>query len=140
MRTRGLTVLLILVLGVASCGGSQIAATSKLPGLDAACGVGNPRVRPAQINFCGDGSFVITRMKWSTWNAVRAAGQGTAHLNDCTPACARGHFQAFAVSVGITHPRGCRHRTRAFTQLSVVRGSAGEGQTAVPDTYVFGCP
>jgi hypothetical protein len=140
MRTRGLTVLLVLVLGVAGCGGSQVAATPKLPGLDAACGVSNPRVRPAQINFCGDGGFFITRMKWSAWNAVRATGKGTAHLNDCNPYCARGHFHAFAVSVGIAHPKGCPHRTRAFTQLSVVRGLAGKGPLGTPSTYVFGCP
>jgi hypothetical protein len=57
-------------------------------------------------------------MKWSTWNAVRAAGQGTSHLNDCTPDCARGHFHAFAVSVGITHPKGVFGSQRGVTVAS----------------------
>jgi hypothetical protein len=133
MRALGLALLVGVALAMAGCGGSQIAAASKLPGLDAACGVGNARVRPAQINFCGD-------MKWPTWNAIRAAGHGTADINDCNPDCARGHVHGLTVNVRISHPKGCRNRTRTrvFTQLSVVRFN-GRKPPSGAYHYVFGC-
>jgi hypothetical protein len=155
VRTVGLAVFVSLIFVVAGCGGTNAAnasmrpggslasgslgTTSKLPGLDAACGVGKPRIRPSTINFCGDGGFVITRMKWPKWTAMSAAGRGTGHLNDCTPNCAEGHFHSFAVSVRISRPTGCRHGTRAFTRLSVVR-LAGRKPPNGTWHYGFGCP
>ena len=105
----------LVLLGAAS---GSLATASKLPGLDAS-GIGKPRVRPAQVNFGGDGSFYITRMKWSQWAADTAVGNGTGHVNDCKPYCAAGHFHRYAVSVQISRPKLCRDRAREFTRLTV---------------------
>lgn len=137
MRSLRLVALTSLVLLGAGCGSSHDVAF-RLPGLNAACGVGKPRVRPTQVNFCGDGSFVLTRMKWSTWTAGGAVGNGTANINGCTPDCAEGHFHAFAVSVRISRPVACRRRTQAFTRLSVLR-LAGRKPATGTYNYVFGC-
>jgi hypothetical protein len=137
MRGLRFVALASLILLGAGCGGGHHVAL-RLPGLNAACGVGKPRVRPRQVNFCGDGSFVLTRMKWPTWTAAGAVGNGTANINDCTPDCAEGHFHAFAVSVRIARPVACRHRTRAFTRLAVFR-LAGRKAASGTYNYAFGC-
>jgi hypothetical protein len=56
---------------------------------------------------CGDGNFYVTRIGWTRWDARRAAGTGTGHLNDCRPDCARGHFHAYRVAVSLSAPVVC---------------------------------
>jgi hypothetical protein len=90
------------------------AAVPSLPG----CVPGQkPTVRPAKITIaCADANFYLDRMRWSSWKASTAAGAGTAHVNDCTPYCAAGHFHTYAATIALSQPTRCHGRT-VFSRL-----------------------
>ena len=77
--------------------------------------------KPRRLNPSVDGSLFITQMHWRTWDARRAVGTGVAHVNDCDPDCADGHYSTHRVTVRLAHPRK-RCGSRFFTTISV-RGS-----------------
>jgi hypothetical protein len=80
----------------------------------------NPRYRPVRIVIaCGDGTFYLDHIRWAAWNDSRANGIGTAHLNDCRPNCAAGHFHSYrGVVVRLAFPRFCHaHSDYEFTGL-----------------------
>ncbi|HEY2603517.1 MAG TPA: hypothetical protein VGI67_18315 [Thermoleophilaceae bacterium] len=57
---------------------------------------------------CGDGSLYMTGMHWSSWGRKTAVGTGTAHLNDCIPFCAMGHFRKYAAKIKLSSAHFCR--------------------------------
>lgn len=70
-----------------------------------------PQVRPRTIvAACADHNFVLTRLVWSRWDATGASGRGIARANDCTPACAGGHFHSYDVVVTVSGERTCNGR------------------------------
>jgi len=80
---------------------------------------GKTHVRPRAIVIaCGDGNFFLTGLSWTRWTAHGAAANGTGHLNDCTPDCARGHFHRYRVAVRLFRPITCASKQRRFTRLS----------------------
>jgi hypothetical protein len=92
-----------------------VAAAPSLPG----CVPGQkPAVRPAKITIaCADANFYVDRLRWSNWQAKTATGAGTAHVNDCTPYCAAGHFHAYKMMIALSHPTSCHGRT-VFSKLT----------------------
>jgi hypothetical protein len=65
--------------------------------------------KPSKILIaCGDGSLYMTGMHWSSWGRKVASGHGTAHLNDCIPFCAAGHFHKYAARIRLTSAHYCR--------------------------------
>ena len=61
-------------------------------------------------------------MRWTVWDDRHAAGVGIAHVNDCRPDCADGHYARYRVTVRLAHPRKfCG--SRFFTTLP--RAGAG---------------
>ncbi len=80
----------------------------------------NAKVRPKSIVIaCGDGNFFLTGLTWSGWTAQSATGAGLAHLNDCTPFCAAGHFHTYRITVRLSRPVTCRAGQRPrFTRLA----------------------
>ncbi len=78
-----------------------------------------PSVRPRQIIVaCGDANFYFSNLAWSAWNAKHAVAGGIAHLNDCKPYCAAGHFHTYKVVITLTLPKTCTNGTREFTRMS----------------------
>ncbi len=88
---------------------------------------------------CGDGAFYITGLRWSHWSHQDAAGTGTAHLNDCVPYCAAGHFHTYPIAVKLASPQTCgKKRVLQFTRLKWTSvGPKGSPRSA---TYSGGCP
>jgi hypothetical protein len=77
--------------------------------------------RPHRLNASVDGSLYITGMQWAVWSDSAAVGHGTAHVNDCRPDCADGHYTAHPVTVRLGKPQDLCG-SRFFTALRV-RGS-----------------
>ena len=74
--------------------------------------------KPRRLNPSVDGSLYVARMRWTTWNDRRAVGTGVAHVNDCNPDCADGHYTTHRVTVHLARPRE-RCGSRFFTTISV---------------------
>jgi len=59
-----------------------------------------PQVRPpAYVIGCAGANDQLTDLHWTTWGPANAVGTGQESLNDCTPSCADGHPQSYAVTV-----------------------------------------
>ena len=91
---------------------------SSRPTYVAQYGVSSHASAPRQLNPSVDGSLSVTGMHWRVWNAHRAVGTGTAHVNDCKPDCADGHFSSHPVTVRLGHPR-IMCGSRFFTTLRI---------------------
>lgn len=84
-------------------------------------GVSTHAYRPSRLNPSVDGSLYVEGMRWTVWDDRRAAGAGIAHVNDCRPDCADGHYTTYRVAVRLTQPRELCG-SRFFTTIRV-RGS-----------------
>jgi len=109
-----LAAVVVLVLVGAGSAGS---ATS-LPSFYGCQGT-HASIRPHSILVaCGDGGYYLAQLKWSSWTAMAAAATGVAHVNDCTPDCAAGHFHAYPdVSVHLARPESCSDKKLLFTRI-----------------------
>jgi hypothetical protein len=85
-------------------------SAASLPSVQTQCTAKSAQVKPKRILIaCGDGNFYITGLKWSTWSSTGARGKGTAHLNDCKPFCAAGHFHSYrGITVRLSRPKTCK--------------------------------
>jgi hypothetical protein len=128
-RLVGTTAALLLVAGaaVACHGSSPTHARAVAPTSGAApgqrtyfpqYGVDVRAYRPRRLNASVDGSLYVTGMRWTTWTARTAVGTGTAHVNDCRPSCAAGHYTTYRVTVRLSRPRELCD-SRFFTTLRV---------------------
>ena len=77
-------------------------------------------VRPRSIVIaCADANFYVTGLRWTRWDARRAAGTGTGHENDCTPYCAAGHFHTYRVALRLDVVARCGARKEPqFTRVT----------------------
>jgi hypothetical protein len=65
-------------------------------------------VKPHRIVItCADGNFYVAGLHWSSWKRKSASATGTAHINDCVPFCAHGHFHTYPVSVRLSSAHFC---------------------------------
>jgi hypothetical protein len=94
-------------------------AAASLPTVQTHCSDSSARVKPSKIVIaCGDGGFYATGLHWSSWTTTGARGRGTAHQNDCTPACFDGHFHTYrGLTIRLSRPHTC-HGRREFGRLS----------------------
>ena len=95
-------------------------ATSQ-PAYFAQYGVSTHAYKPRRLNPSVDGSLYVRGMRWTVWDDRHAAGDGIAHVNDCHPDCADGHYARYRVTVRLAQPRRLCG-SRFFTTLRV-RGS-----------------
>ena len=84
-------------------------------------GVSTHAYKPRRLNPSVDGSLYVRGMRWTVWDDRQAAGDGIAHVNDCSPDCADGHYTRYRVTVRLAQPRELCG-SRFFTTLRV-RGS-----------------
>ena len=68
-------------------------------------GVSTHAYKPRRLNPSVDGSLYLRGMQWTVWDDRRAAGDGIAHVNDCNPDCADGHYTTYRVTVRLARPR-----------------------------------
>ena len=79
--------------------------TPSQPTYFAQYGVSTHAYKPRRLNPSVDGSLYVQRMQWSVWDDRHAAGEGIAHVNDCSPDCADGHYARYRVTVRLAQPR-----------------------------------
>ena len=117
-RAMALRVALVLS-AVALVAALPAGAAKPLPGGVSNCLTKSVKVRPAGIVVaCADDGFYLTGLKWAAWTQTAAHGTGTAHVNDCNPYCAAGHFHTYPVAVRLFKPATCKGAARArFTRL-----------------------
>ena len=84
-------------------------------------GVSTHAYKPRRLNPSVDGSLYVRGMQWTVWDDRQAAGDGIAHVNDCKPDCADGHYATYRVTVRLAQPRELCG-SRFFTTIHV-RGS-----------------
>src|SRR5581483_10219679 len=81
--------------------------------------LGHAQVRPKQVVFaCGDGNFYVDRLDWFGWGAARAVALGTAHLNDCKPYCAAGHFHSYPAVLIASGSQRCPSGAPAYLTVA----------------------
>ena len=81
-----------------------------------------PRVEPKRIVItCGDANFYVQMKHWASFNGKEATGKGKAFINDCTPDCASGHFDTFAVKVHLTKPKRTKCNGRKVPLFSKIK-------------------
>jgi hypothetical protein len=109
----------ILIAVLAAAALAATASAASLPAVQTQCTDKSARVKPSKIVIaCADGGFYATGLRWSTWTASAARGHGTAHQNDCNPACFDGHFHTYrGLSIRLSRPHTC-HGRREFGRLS----------------------
>ena len=79
-------------------------------------------VAPSSISNCGDGAVGLGGLHWTGWNSHLASGYGTYFVNDCTPNCAAGHFQAYPALVDLWGSAAVKGHPseRKYTQMTLV--------------------
>jgi hypothetical protein len=84
------------------------------------------QVRPATIDYTGDGSAVVGglngsgprhlgRLKWTTYNERQGSATGLLWINNCMPDCADGRFSSVRVSVKVFSPHSGHFRRLTLT-------------------------
>lgn len=68
-------------------------------------GVSTHAYKPRRLNPSVDGSLYVRGVRWTVWDDRRAVGDGVAHVNDCKPDCADGHYTEYRVAVRLAQPR-----------------------------------
>lgn len=106
-----------------ACGAVALAGSMAVPAVAHAVPVktiidcnGRRLVRPTEIVFtCADYGDQIQSLRWATWGAQTAAGDGYEHVNQCVPDCADGKWAVFPVHVELTTPVGDAFSIAAVT-------------------------
>ena len=75
--------------------------------------------KPGRITIaCADGNLFMTGIHWTSWGRKSAVGAGTAHINDCIPSCAMGHFRKGRARIRLSSAHFCRRaRVTQFRRL-----------------------
>jgi hypothetical protein len=91
----------------------------------------DPVFRPRVLAVAGEGSFVVQKMRWRSWEARTAHGRGIGAQDDCVPSCAEGTFHRAPAKVRLWRPR-VRCGNRIWTRMTLTwlhgppRGGPGE--------------
>jgi hypothetical protein len=59
---------------------------------------------PSEIGFSADGGNVVTGLRWQSWTASGAAGQGTSGIESCVPNCAQGSVRYVPTTITLSSP------------------------------------
>jgi hypothetical protein len=95
----------------------------------------------AIVTACGDGTDILAKLKWTSWNRSGATGRGIDEVNPCKPDCASGHVKSFAATIKLSKPITCRkQKHKVFDLLTVTY--TGKRPRGAPRTakLSLGCP
>lgn len=70
------------------------------------------------IKFCTDTSVGIDQIKWTTWSAEGATGEGKYQINDCQPTCVAGKLHYSEVEIVLSKSKSIGSKT-ALTFISI---------------------
>jgi hypothetical protein len=77
------------------------------------------KVRPTTLQISGDASFIIDRIRWSSWGGPTAAASGLSVVERCTPTCAGGGVVTTQSTITLSRLRTVRGR-RVYECIAVV--------------------
>jgi hypothetical protein len=103
-------------------------------------------IEPTTIQLtCGDGSAVLSGLKWAAWGENSATGTGVLNQVVCDPSCSDGHDADHAVRVSLTEPTRAANGVRYFTKVRVEDGSTAPQDFQAcwaepPAPYLPTCP
>jgi hypothetical protein len=132
----------VSVVGLVALAATAIAAASSSQvWVNATCT--KEKYKPKEIVLaCGDGASLLRQLSWSSWTTTGASGKGQNAVNDCKPACFKGHFHNFPVKVTLSKPVKCKgHRHKVFNWVKV-RYTAKRPPGIKKSTFTqkLGCP
>ncbi len=61
-------------------------------------------MQPAQIDFSGDATNVVTKITWTSWTATGASGSGTSDIDSCNPNCAQAPPSLVPTTITLADP------------------------------------
>lgn len=119
---RGLAVLTLAAVALGSLAAPGLAAApdrvfvQRVPGAEQTL-----YYRPHVFYLSADGALVITGVRWRHYGGRTATAVGTAHTNDCLPACIGGTFSTHRTKIRLSGRKVCRSRgnREIYTRLSL---------------------
>lgn len=70
-----------------------------------------PRVRPTGVLMFDDGSWVLKKLRWSSWGGPVARATGISSASNCKPNCAKGKRTNHRIKFVVSHRRHLFGRT-----------------------------
>jgi hypothetical protein len=83
--------------------------------------------RPSEIDFSADGGNIVTGIRWLSWTAHGATGQGRSGIESCVPNCAQGSVRYVPTTITLSDPVNGRFTVLGETrdgQVTTVRWPA----------------
>jgi hypothetical protein len=88
--------------------------------------------KPKTITLaCADANSTITKIKYSSYGAKRAAGTGTAVINTCDPSCVAGKNVKYPVKVALSRVTQCGDSFQFRTVKVTFTGTVPKGYKKV---------
>jgi hypothetical protein len=89
-------------------------------------------VKPTEIDYSGDATNIVSKIKWTSWTATGATGQGTTDINSCVPNCAQAPPSIVPATVTLSAPVDGK-----FTKMTETRNGFTSTYT-YPDNWPQG--
>jgi serine/threonine protein kinase len=89
-------------------------------------------MKPTEIAYSGDSTNIVSKIKWSSWTATGATGQGTTDINSCIPNCAQAPPSIVPATVTLSDPVDGK-----FTKMTETRNGFTSTYT-YPDNWPEG--
>ena len=85
-------------------------------------------VRPSRYTLgCGNGTYILSHVKWKTWGGARADATAIYTLNTCSPTCAAGTHYSYNAEV---IAEGARKVTSGYVYKKLLLIYTNHGQPA----------
>jgi hypothetical protein len=117
-KNAGLVVAIVFAILALSASGTALATSPGRTYFPQGQSPSDPVYRPRLLAVAGEGSFVVERMRWSSWRRGSARGRGIGAQDDCSPDCATGTFHRAPVRVRLARPRS-RCGNRIWTRMAL---------------------
>jgi hypothetical protein len=85
-------------------------------------------MKPAEIDFSGDSTNVVTKISWTSWTATTASGSGTSDIDSCNPNCAQAPPSLVPTTITLTDPVNGK-----FTKMIEARNGSSKTYTYPAD-------
>ncbi|HEX5302207.1 MAG TPA: protein kinase [Streptosporangiaceae bacterium] len=89
-------------------------------------------MKPTEIAYSGDSTNIVSKIKWTSWTATGATGEGTSDINSCNPNCAQAPVKLVPATVTLSDPVDGK-----FTKMTETRNGFTSTYT-YPDNWPEG--
>ncbi|OBH94891.1 hypothetical protein A5678_04070 [Mycobacterium sp. E2733] len=86
-----------------------------------------PQVKPESIILmCGDGTWAVDKIVWTSWKVAGAEGTGIEYRRSCVPTCAQGSATYSPVTITLTGAASPDYR---YTSATITNQNTGISKT-----------